>query len=260
MFIYVTGDSFADGTGLGDFILENYPGDIPANDFNNSSVEKRLDWQEYVYKSGKFDLVREQGRKHTWGSLIEDKTGIKVINGAYPGSTITAVFLRLISDFDLYGIPEKVFITLPNASRIPIFIKTATTLEETLLSITPVSYDLYSKEQQNLAKAYWSEYSEEDNIVFYLRDIIAIENYVKEKTGNYPVWIDTIFLSSVLDIVRNSKMSITKLLWGQSGLKTRLISMSAMIDSSDTYTADGHFGKSVHEKLANNIIKNYIRK
>jgi hypothetical protein len=34
--------------------------------------------------------------------------------------------------------------------------------------------------------------------------------------------------------------------------------MSKILDKSDTYTADGHFGRSVHIKIADAIIKNYL--
>ena len=248
MNIYVTGDSFSDGTGLGDFIIDGYPGDILLSNFANTSANNRSDWMEKVYNHPKFEQARQLGRELAWPSLISNKLNAELINGSYPGSTLTSMFIRMIHDLKSF-LPDQAFVSLPNMYRIPLVLKNEKTLERILLSITPSSLELYTETQQQLAKHYWQEYDDEACLIFYLRDLISINSYIKLIIGKHPVLADSIFLDDIIKVYNNSKLSITTELWEESNIMSA-IKMKSVIDDSDKHVADGHYGHKIHQKFA----------
>jgi hypothetical protein len=251
MHIYVTGDSFSDGTGLGDHSIEGYPGDIPFDKISNTTTDTRAIWMEKVYNHAEFNQVRIMGRTLAWPNLLSNKLNATLVNGSYPGSTLTSMFIRMIHDLQSFT-PESVFISLPNMYRIPLVLKDELTLERMLLSITPSSLELYTDNQQQLAKHYWQEYDDEACLIFYLRDLIAISAYSTLVTRKPPVLIDSIFLDDIVKIYKNRKLPITQELWDASGIAST-IQMKTIIDATDVYVADGHFGHNIHQKFAEHI-------
>jgi hypothetical protein len=248
MNIYVTGDSFSDGTGLGDRSIEGYPGDIPFDKISNTTADSRAVWMEKVYNHTEYNQVRMMGRTLAWPNLLSNKLNATLVNGSYPGSTLTSMFIRMIHDLKSFT-PESVFISLPNMYRIPLVLKDELTLERMLLSITPSSLELYSDNQQQLAKHYWQEYDDEACLIFYLRDVIAISAYSTLVTGKPPVLIDSIFLDDIAHVYKNRKLSITEELWETSSIVSA-IPMKTITDATDVYVADGHFGHNIHQKFA----------
>jgi hypothetical protein len=251
MNIYVTGDSFSDGTGLGDHSIEGYPGDIPFDQIANTTTDTRAVWMEKVYNHAEFIQVRTIGRTLAWPNLLSKKLNATLVNGSYPGSTLTSMFIRMIHDLKAFA-PEAVFISLPNMYRIPLVLKDESTLERMLLSITPSSLELYTDNQQQLAKHYWQEYDDEACLIFYLRDLIAVSAYATLVTGKPPVLIDSIFLDDIIDIYKNRKLPITQELWEASGIESA-VQMKTAIDATDVYVADGHFGHNIHQKFAEHL-------
>jgi hypothetical protein len=255
MNIYVNGDSFTDGTGLGDYSIEGYPGDILFDKI--SSTTAQAVWMEKVYNHAEFNRVRMMGRTLAWPNLLSNKLNATLVNGSYPGSTLTSMFIRMINDLKSFT-PELVFISLPNMYRIPLVLKDELTLERTLLSITPSSLDLYTNNQQQLAKYYWQEFDAEACLIFYLRDLIAISVYAESVTGKPPVLIDSIFLDDIVNVYKNRKLPITQELWEVSRIESA-IQMKSIIDTTDVYVADGHFGHNIHRKFAEYLYKHVFK-
>jgi len=251
--IYITGDSITDGTGLGDHILPDYPGDIPFNKLNDKKFDDRSSWMEKVYNDPNFNKIRDYGKQLSWAGLLEKKLNIKIINGSYPGSTLTSIFIRMISDFENLKDISNVIISLPNLYRIPLILKNQDTVEKTFLSITASNLSLYSINQQQLAKTYWTEFDGESCLIFYLKDLISIRHYVKSKTNKFPLIVDSMFFNQIKEIYDLRELKITENLWKESEIENN-IKMNQIIDKDDYYVADGHYGHNIHKKFADYLI------
>lgn len=152
MKIYINGDSFVDGTELGDHVLTNHPGylnydssfeeNYAAKEWYAKTLDENKD--EYRERQTKLSLIQEQQELLRFSHILEKITNIPTINNAIGGISFDHITRMTITD--LHELSKKnndliAIIGLTEPSRIELPYK------------LQLSYDKHNQFQSN-----WKNY------------------------------------------------------------------------------------------------------
>lgn len=204
MKIYVNGDSFTDGDGLGD--PETFPGLYPGHHNASSDgpiVKRKWSVQRHNMMSANLALwskYRENNRKYVWSTILGELVGATVVNNAVGGSCMMGIATRTIADLSLVqsraDLPDYVFIGLTMSDRLGWIddekVKdTARTDSWVRSSIPAFQEQLLNEHYRKMFEATWATLSDEELLINYLKECLQIKNYVKRRIGRDPIFCNT---------------------------------------------------------------------
>lgn len=265
MLIYANGDSLTEGVGLSDHIVfPEYPG-------NRQLHVKVTDWpvvrDDLSRQRGLVDYLRNENKKRSWPTYLGKILDADVINEAIGGSSIFGILTRTIHDLEqltIQGrIPDYVLIGLTSKERIPIINRMPDKNNDDRWTYTahPRYFDHLDPTYRKYAKEYWRTLNDEELLIFFLYHCLHIKNYVKNKIGKDPIFLDTIdFFPKHKNIIENTESPLLKEVWGL--LNFNEISSQISFTNINTFsvtTACGHWIEDVHKVYATYIADNLIK-
>ena len=253
--IYVNGSSHTEGTGLCDYTLPNYPGDMKTRDTKiiESWSTYRRDFLTAGPKETYLNLTKMNYEK-AWPNYAFSS----YINKAQGGASIFSICINSIMDISeiisngnsLTG----VYIELPNFERLHLIKNNNVPMMPTewIRNVTPSHYHDIPPLLSNFFKESWSVRSVEDLLISSLINISHLNSFVHDVLGFYPVYI-----SSGLDIeyckqVVNTGVTAASQYWlTQSKILDININLPKLHDTG--FVADGHYDLAAHIKFGEYI-------
>lgn len=217
--IFCNGDSFTAGISLADFLIPTYKGPFALQrellaqrqefmDFKNIFLntnygpwDKILNYcpgdhiefsennnSSWVKLEGNWDRIE---KKHAWPKHLSNLSNYNTYNYARGGNSIQSILLSTIlgiNALEKQGVKiDLVIIQITSLFRTEFF---SATLPEVILS---KSLGFPDEKFQKAVEEYARVQDECDLFIKYLYTLVAITEFVKLKTGRYPVYIDASF-------------------------------------------------------------------
>jgi hypothetical protein len=269
--IYVNGDSHSDGAGLAD--PETFPDLYPGH---LTSVPMTVNWKwcdlrsSMIYQDISFwKLCRDNNRKYVWGTILGELVNAEVVNNSVGGSCMLGIATRTIADLEIMrksnSLPTHVFIGLTNPDRLGLYnIPDIYEAEKTfnwVQSVVPHIYAIgHSKKYKKLFEATWSTLSDEEFLIAYLKECLLIKNYVTEKIGRDPIFLNTSYIFyRYSTTVYNSQNKWLRMLWFDllefDKINTQYFNIKIPIT---TFTACGHLLPDAHREFAKDLAREYF--
>jgi len=110
----------------------------------------------------------------------------------------------------------------------------------------------------NYAKEFWKSHSDEEMLVFYFYQCLAIKNYVQARLGKDPIFLNTcVNWYRNHDMAEASVLPILKHVWNLLDIKY-VNSNPELGYFSDGFVADGHYTETAHIGFAKYIAQKYL--
>jgi hypothetical protein len=267
--IYVNGDSFTNGDGLGDF--ETFPDIYPGHHTTDQPLDRIwTDKRHSIIDNNisMWEMCRKNNRKYVWSTILGELIGSTVINGAVGGSCITGIATRTIADLNLIqsraDLPNYVFIGLTNTDRLSYYNKSAidriNDTQNWVKSVIPAFYHKnYDDHYKKLFETSWVTLSDEELLINYLKECLQIKNYVKRRIGTDPIFLNTTYLfSRYKSIVKESNNQWLRMLWYELLEFDRIDERWFNVGKFDNMTACGHVLPEAHSTFARDIAREYF--
>lgn len=280
MLIYTNGCSVTAGTGLADYLMLEYPGDLNISQSDeqiSKQVRQWVDLRNSIFKKNqelKFKIDQEQ-KKLSWPYFLSQKLGAKLINRAVQSSSIDSIVLRSILDLNELiekdRKPDKIFIgltLLPRTSLPEInFIKEEDIPWRKAFYDFHVGYD--HSGMPEIYKAFndviWTALTDDNLLIKYYQYMIMLNAYCYEQFNFYPIYVDCglkKFEFSYVSTVHNSKNLLLHEFRKISRIDN-LLDRDFHITSNSSWedtkrVADGHVISQYHRDLAERVYKKII--
>ena len=207
-FIYFGGDSHMAGDELADDTLQCWK-DIYGEYRNTIADINQLVTQYIPAKNNEMHLwtpeqfqeYRRCQRDRHWTTIVCDKHGIKHHNDGLGGSSQEAMLHRAVISFDKFeqagNVPTLAIIQLTDPGRITVYKDgiTATIIEPRRAFDISYVFHYSSKNTDVRIKQYTLAHmdveSETGNIVRWLTTLAITNSFFKEKTGRYPIYLES---------------------------------------------------------------------
>lgn len=265
MLIYVNGDSFVAGAGLADHkLFAECPSQIPVGEFRDSN------WPNTRYNLSKkrqlIEVLDNTNREMAWPSHLQRILGNRVLNSAMPGSSIHGIVQRTIYDIEklIYKnqIPDYVLIGITGIDRV-MLVNTDPQPDpkEWIQSALPNRYKNTSELKQKYLLAYWQAHTDEELLIFFLRECLFLKSYINSKIGKDPIFLNTSGIwKPILEIVKHTKLDILTSLWNMLNFNSVFV-YKALGDYGNKYPkcADGHWSEPAHIEYAHYVAETFIQ-
>ena len=205
-FIYFSGDSFMAGEELADDTLQCWkdifgtyqekPDARHHTEFYEAAKKEMHGWSDSQHEQ----YMRCQLDRH-WTTIVCDEHGIKHHNDGVSGSSQEAVLHRAVISFDKFeragNVPTLAIIQLTDPGRVTVYnknIKTSIMAPRHAFDISHVFH--YTIENPDVAikqytLAHMDVESKTGNIVRWLTTLAITNSFFKEKTGRYPIYLES---------------------------------------------------------------------
>jgi hypothetical protein len=249
MFIYANGDSFTRGSELANYLLPKYPGNT-STPVNSAQLVRNERWLWYMRKHHQ-DLIKTTLEKEitlAYPQKVANKLGVECYNNAYGGSSIDRIARTTVTDLAGLKNEKKDIVAIIGTTSIfrmelPGELRTWHCGQPTVTNdqkIKPVT-DYYIK--------YYSEYHATTN---YYKNLIFIRDFCKLNHIRL-ILVDVSHNDIEID---NEPDNDLKNLKQYLDLKYDFdISRIAHQVGGDIFCPCGHFTESVHDRLAEEIVK-----
>ena len=204
-FIYFGGDSYMAGSELADDTLQcwkdifgRYAGPDARyhTEFQEAKKKEMHDWSDSQHAQY---MCCQQDRH--WTTIVCDKHGIKHHNDGVGGSSQEAVLHRAVISFDKFeqagNVPTLAIIHLTNPGRAVIYKDgiTANIIEPRRAFDFSYVFQYAIKDHNDAVKQYTLAHmgveSETGNIIRWLTTLAITNSFFKEKTGRYPIYLES---------------------------------------------------------------------
>ena len=205
-FIYFSGDSHMAGDELADDTLQCWK-DIFGTYQAERDARYRTEFQEAKMKETEHWTIQQQAsfrqcmQDRHWTTIVCDKHGIKHHNDGAGASSQEAVLHRAVISFDKFeqagNVPTLAIIQLTDPGRITVYKDgiTATIIEPRRAFDISYVFHYSSKNTDVRIKQYTLAHmdveSETGNIVRWLTTLAITNSFFKEKTGRYPIYLES---------------------------------------------------------------------
>ena len=246
-FIYFGGDSFMAGSELADDTLQcwknifgRYAGPDARfhTEFQEAKEKEMYDWSDSQYAQY---MCCQQDRH--WTTIVCDKHGIKHHNDGAGASSQEAVLHRAVISFDKFeqagNIPTLAIIQLTDPGRITVYKDgiTATIIEPRrafdISYLFQYAIKRHGSAIQKYCLAHMGVESETGNIIRWLTTLAITNSFFKEKTGRYPIYLES------------SNMSARRYI--QKAENTASPEYQSLIHQARLYTIDSNVWNLGHE-------------
>ena len=269
---YFNGDSYTAGVGLGDFLFyTNYPGDMLTK-YPNSEIVKK--WHAVCYSNQNerynenpefYQKLNESNMNLSYPNQIGKLLDAEVINNAYGGSSIFGIFVRTVHDLQKLSnqnkIPDSVIIGLTAYERLTkileCFSSDSNTWTRGIMTNWVQDDPLISSSYKNYANTYWSSHSDEEMLIFFLYQCLSLKHYVKNLTGKYPIFLDTMMNKShMTNIVKNTRNCMLTEVWNILNFD-EIDNQLGILSFGEKYgyVADGHVNAKSHVEYAKYVVE-----
>lgn len=258
--VYVSGDSYAAGTELGDNILPGWPGLQNKLDINAEWDKKRHSlYNQYDTVLTKFN------KKLSWPGQLAENYKLNVINSAKGGASLSGISHRTTVDLlklkKLNRIPDIVLIQLTTMYRYEVYKEHNSNRGILDLSVATILYNDKSPLKDIVLTS-----TDQDFAIKYLYELISLFNSVYGITGKYPILLSSnlALLKTVIkikELASNSKI-ISDLLEISplDKIDENNISMDAIHRTNNfMYGPAGHYEVRTHTKYSAEIYERYIK-
>ena len=221
-FIYFSGDSFMAGSELADDTLQcwkdmfgTYRAGLDARyhtEFSQAKRKEAHDWSDSQHA----EYWRCQRDRH-WTTIVCDKHGIKHYNDGVAGSSQESVLHRAVISFDKFerdgNVPTLAIIQLTDPGRATVY-KDSTKIRPEVLGVGAyvnggAYYEMIPRHTfdnsymfqfaiknpidaiRQYTLAHMGVESEIGNIVRWLTTLAITNSFFKEKTGRYPIYLES---------------------------------------------------------------------
>lgn len=267
MIIYVNGDSFTDGSGLGDHVVfENFPGNMI-----DRSLPTRWGTTRSKILSSHPELrtlSKIENRKRVWATQLKNYINAEIINEAVGGSGIFSILTRTIHDVTNLvrndKIPDLVLIGLTTCTRIPI-INTNPNPNNSddsawIHTALPTWNSQIDSRYRKYIDATWESHTDEELLLFFLYQCLHIKHYIKSITNKDPIFLNTTYMmDEYKKLVESSNIILLKEVW-------ELLEFSKVSDQISIYELSkdlpflpcGHVTELAHAKYAKYVYENIL--
>lgn len=270
MKIYVNGDSFTDGDGLGD--SETFPDLYPGHHRSLKSMQVDRWWSTCRHDMmGKnlelWETYRTNNRKYVWATILGELVGATVVNGAVGGSCIMGIATRTIADLSLIhsraDLPDYVFIGLTMADRLGYYqpeVEDTSRVDSWVKTCIPAFQErMMPGKYKKLFETTWSTLNDEELLINYLKECLQIKNYVKRRTGRDPIFLNTTYLFwQYKSVVESSKNQWLRMLWFDLLEFDKINDKWFNNGEFDILTACGHAVPEVHAQFARDLARDHF--
>lgn len=216
-FIYFSGDSFMDGDELADDTLQCWK-DIFGT--YSESLDERFHSKFHaakmkeIYDNSLVDQYLRCQRDRHWTTLVCNRHGIKYRNDGLGGSSQESILHRAVISFDKFeqdgNVPTLAIINLTHPDRVTIYNDsprkhnwitenktpdgTWGTFDRTYILSNPIIHQnlrAYDQLEQKYIFAHIDIESEMGNMVRWLNTLAITNSFFKEKTGRYPIYMES---------------------------------------------------------------------
>jgi hypothetical protein len=269
--IYINGDSHSNGDGIAD--AETFPDIYPGHCYSIEKLQIDRSWcnlrNSMVFQDPSlYKLYSDNNRKYVWGSVLGDLVNAEVVNNSVGGSCMLGIATRTIADLESIksraDLPNYVFIGLTNSDRlsfynIPDICDTIRTVNW-VQSVIPHRYQpQHSKKYKKLFEATWSTLSDEEFLINFLKECLLIKNYVTEKIGRDPIFLNTSYsFWPYKQTVLNSKNQWLRMLWFDLLEFDKINDKWFNKGKFDILTACGHLLANVHSDYARDLARDHF--
>jgi hypothetical protein len=259
---YFNGCSWTNGTGLSDHQIfpDLYPGNYPVD----QQSQKTAPWEKTRNQlleadSELFKLWEQTNLRLSYPGQISRLSSIETVNGSLSGSSIFGIKARTIKDVeDLISQdrrPTKVFIGLTAPGRIPIISNSPWGFEYSILAINPGSPRNADHPDQyhDYAHKFWTTHSDEEILIMYLYELLAIKNYIESRLGMTPIFLKMeAGWSRSVKLAQTTEWSVLKHIW--QVLACDYTDQVGLCDFAQSRVADGHWSAGAHESFAQSLL------
>ena len=267
--IYVNGDSHTAGDGLADdeTFPNLYTGPVPMG---STVVDRR--WSDFrsemLWNNNDLRvLYNKNNLKYVWSTKLGEYLGATVINRAVGGSCIASISTRTIADLELItsraDLPDYVLIGLTTSSRLGYYTKHVEDISHIHMwvrsAIPNFKYGGMDESYLKMFTHMWGTLSDEDFLIYFLKECLLIKNYVKNRIGRDPIFVNTCMqFSNYKVLAENSKNQWLRMLWYDL-LEFDKINPSMMNQPSPEFTTGcGHYLKENHDLFAKILAKEHF--
>lgn len=272
MKIYVNGDSFTDGDGLGD--AETFPGLYPGNrqvELGGNIVDPRWSNTRHKLLSGDLRLwvsMRNNNRKYVWATILGQLVDATVTNNAVGGSCMTGIATRTIADLNLIhspaDLPDYVFIGLTASDRLAWHDKNYLehinqTANWVKTAIPAFKGRMIPQHYEKMMLATWETLSDEELLINYLKECLQIKNYVNVRIGRNPIFLNTAYqFVKYIRLVESSKNQWLRMLWFDLLEFDKISHLWFNHGKYDELTSCGHAVPERHLQFAKDIASEHF--
>ena len=203
-FIYFSGDSYMAGAELADDTLQCWKDmfgtyqEKPDPRYPEFILEKWKEVEHWTIQQNASFLQCVRDRH--WTTIVCDKHGIKHHNDGVGGSSQEAVLHRAVISFDKFeragNVPTLAIIQLTDPGRVTVYkdsITATITIPRRAFDFSYVFH--YAIKDTGAIKQYTLAHmdveSETGNIVRWLTTLAITNSFFKEKTGRYPIYVES---------------------------------------------------------------------
>ena len=267
--IYINGDSHSNGDGIADSetFPDIYPGhcnSIETLDKNWSTLRNSMIFQNISL----WKTYSSNNRKYVWGTILGELVNAEVVNNSVGGSCMLGIATRTIADLEIMesraALPDYVFIGLTNSDRlfsynVPDIYEVKKIWNWVQSAIPHRDRPEHSKKYNKLFEATWSTLSDEEFLIAYLKECLLIKNYVTEKIGRNPIFLNTTYsFLQYKKTVLDSKNLWLRMLWFDLLEFDKINDKWFNNGKFKTFTACGHLLADVHNAYARDLAKEHF--
>jgi len=211
-FIYFGGDSFMAGSELADDMLQCW-----KDMFGRYQLDARYhtEYQEAKMKEihgwsdshdSKYEQYMRCQRDRHWTTIVCDKHGIEHYNDGVAGSSQESVLHRAVISFDKFeqdgNVPTLAIIQLTDPGRVTVYTdSTAADIFAPARAFDDSYLFQYAIKRhgsaiQKYCLAHMGVESERGNIIRWLTTLAITNSFFKEKTGRYPIYLESSNMSA----------------------------------------------------------------
>jgi hypothetical protein len=259
---YFNGCSWTNGTGLSDQQLfpDLYPGDYPID----QQSPKTAPWEKTRNQlleadSELFKLWEQTNAQLSYPGQISRISPIETVNGSLSGSSMFGIKARTIKDIedllDQNRRPSQVFIGLTSPARIPIISNSPWGFQYSIMAINPGSPrdSNHPDRYHDYAHKLWTTHSDEEILIMYLYELLAIKNYTESRLGITPIFLKMESgWSRSVKLAQNSDWAVLEHVWAL--LDCDYTDQVGLCDFARSRVADGHWSASAHESFAQSLL------
>jgi len=267
MIIYINGDSFTAGDGLGDHaIFPTFPGTLGLGD----NPRTWASWRDTLLTTDKelADLSIAENKKRSWAAQLANHTTATIINNAVGGSSMFGIYSRTVSDITSLIknniVPDVVLIGLTSDERVS-FINRNPMPDNNRFwvhVVVPACINHVGTTHRKYAKSFWESHSDEELLTLFLYTCFNIKTYVNSVINKDPIFINTSHRLEMYEkIVNESNIFLLKELWELLRFDTVAMHPSIQhMNGTRPILPCGHVEASVHVEFAKYIYENILNK